>query len=319
MADTTLRSRLAARWERAEGVLTRVLLLAVFAVGLIAQFVKPLGDALEGKAYIGGALLSLVGYVLYSEVQRLNSAQEGQREITESLLRSLASLEAQQSGADIRIDPEKIKDELRSALRSGDRVELATLSFTGENFVGLKQYLGELPPNDERRIHIRVLVPDFSKSIDLPGLVRADGTLYDAAGFRAHLRRKISEYQAELKGMERRMRHHRLGTLTVEFKVMHMAPTLKLYLINEDQVIEAQYDKFEQRPDEYTPGGGTDDLLDITGHASPLLRWHRDGGPLAREMRRCRRNQFEQYWKGARALAPASLNNSPVPAPQPQD
>jgi hypothetical protein len=36
---------MAARWSRAETTVTRVLLLAVFCVGLVAQFVKPVGDA----------------------------------------------------------------------------------------------------------------------------------------------------------------------------------------------------------------------------------------------------------------------------------
>lgn len=60
--------------ERFEPVVTRVLLLGIFVTGLSAQFVKPIGDALEGKAYLGGALLSLVGYVLYDQVKDLASS-----------------------------------------------------------------------------------------------------------------------------------------------------------------------------------------------------------------------------------------------------
>jgi hypothetical protein len=44
--------------ERFEPLVTRLLLLGIFVTGLTAQFVKPVGDALEGKAYLGGALLS---------------------------------------------------------------------------------------------------------------------------------------------------------------------------------------------------------------------------------------------------------------------
>ncbi|MEU9243927.1 hypothetical protein [Streptomyces sp. NPDC048385] len=67
-------SRLRRFQERVEPVVTRVLLLGIFVTGLTAQFVKPVGDALEGKAYLGGALLSLVGYVLYDQVKELTSS-----------------------------------------------------------------------------------------------------------------------------------------------------------------------------------------------------------------------------------------------------
>ncbi|MEV6297213.1 hypothetical protein AB0M41_44080 [Streptomyces sp. NPDC051896] len=54
--------------------MTRLFLLGVFVVGLAAQFFTPLGDALQGKAFLGGALLSLVAYVLYDAVKDLAAA-----------------------------------------------------------------------------------------------------------------------------------------------------------------------------------------------------------------------------------------------------
>lgn len=51
--------------DRYEPMVTRLVLLGIFASGLLGQFVKPVGDALEGKVFVGGALLSLVAYVLY--------------------------------------------------------------------------------------------------------------------------------------------------------------------------------------------------------------------------------------------------------------
>ncbi|MFF1545264.1 hypothetical protein [Streptomyces sp. NPDC058291] len=46
--------------ERFEPTVTRVLLIGIFVTGLTAQFVKPVGDALAGMVYLGGALLGLV-------------------------------------------------------------------------------------------------------------------------------------------------------------------------------------------------------------------------------------------------------------------
>lgn len=56
--------RLRRMQERFEPLVTRVILGGIFVIGLAAQFVPSVGDAIEGKAYLGGALLSLVGYVL---------------------------------------------------------------------------------------------------------------------------------------------------------------------------------------------------------------------------------------------------------------
>ncbi|KUM92681.1 hypothetical protein AQI88_30330 [Streptomyces cellostaticus] len=321
MADTTLRSRLAARWEQAEGALTRIVLLAVFVVGLIAQFVKPVGDALQGKVYISAALLSLVGFALYSEVRGLNSAQEHLREDLEHNREATANLGAafrafteQQAAAGAQIDSEHITEELRRALWSGNDIKLATMAFTGENFSQpLKRFLGALPPNADRTVFLRVLLPDVTKEMGYPGRVRPDGTVYDAPAFRAFLKGRICEYKADLEGMVERMGHRGQGTLTVEYKVLPMDARRKVYLLNEDQVIEGEYDKFELRPDVYSTDGSTDQLLDITGHEAPLRRWHRDAGPQAREMMRHYRGLYEHDWFRAVPLEEA-WSVSPVPA-----
>jgi hypothetical protein len=53
----------------------RILLLGVFATCAMALFVKPIRDALEGRALFGGgALLSLVGYALYNTVKDLEAS-----------------------------------------------------------------------------------------------------------------------------------------------------------------------------------------------------------------------------------------------------
>lgn len=87
MSDARLSwsGRLAAGWGCAESFVTRLFLAAVFVVGVVAQFVKPVGDALQDKVYLGGALLTVVGYVLYAEVQRLHAAHRSQRESEEAL------------------------------------------------------------------------------------------------------------------------------------------------------------------------------------------------------------------------------------------
>jgi len=71
LPEESVGDRLKRFQARYEAVITRLLLLGIFVTGLLAQFVKPVGDALEGKAFLGGALLSLVAYVLYDTVKDL--------------------------------------------------------------------------------------------------------------------------------------------------------------------------------------------------------------------------------------------------------
>ncbi|MGD1219410.1 hypothetical protein AB9Q10_13370 [Streptomyces krungchingensis] len=55
---------------KAESLIIRILLTILFTFGLLAQFVPTVGEALEGNTFVGGAVLSFVGYVLYSALQR---------------------------------------------------------------------------------------------------------------------------------------------------------------------------------------------------------------------------------------------------------
>ncbi|MFF5307436.1 hypothetical protein ACFY5F_49615 [Streptomyces sp. NPDC013161] len=54
--------------------------MIAFTLGLLAQFVPTVSDALTGKAALGGALLAVVGYVLYDNVQSLMADRAAQVE-----------------------------------------------------------------------------------------------------------------------------------------------------------------------------------------------------------------------------------------------
>ncbi|WP_326753480.1 hypothetical protein OIE73_17830 [Streptomyces hirsutus] len=54
--------------------MTRVVLPVICVNGPTAQFVQPVGDAPEGKAFLGGVLFSLVAHVLHDAVTPLSSS-----------------------------------------------------------------------------------------------------------------------------------------------------------------------------------------------------------------------------------------------------
>ncbi|MEU6148239.1 hypothetical protein ABZ848_48935, partial [Streptomyces sp. NPDC047081] len=188
--------RLAGVWGRAESTVTRIVLALVFALGLVAQFVKSVGDVLQGKVYLGGALLTVVGYVLYSEVQRLNAAHTAHQETEQSLAATVRRLEdeLQRLNQVLRplVTPAALQTEIRQALEAGGEVHVAAMSFTGETFVNpVRSMLYSLSTVPARRVHVRVLVPDFTAQIDVPGQVGAGGRICDAPEFREQHRRGV--------------------------------------------------------------------------------------------------------------------------------
>ncbi|MFG2793904.1 ATP/GTP-binding protein [Streptomyces sp. NPDC048419] len=310
-----------AGWARAESTVTKVFLAAVFAVGLVAQFVKPVGDALQDKVYLGGALLTVVGYVLYAEVQRLNAAHAERRESEEALGLTVQRLDRQVEDlkgmlrlrAGQMVKPTELKDEFKRALESGQAVQLWAMGFTGETFVDqVKNTLQELSENSRRTVKLRVLVPDFSKEIEIPGQMGADGKVADAPHFRDHLRRQILDYERSLRFQIERMADARRGSLSVEFRALHMSPSLKLYFINDgdnDVVYEGIYDKIDLHPNPWNTADA-DRLLDLMGYDSLLTRWSLDDGDHARTVIRRRRELFETFWEAAHKLVSVRV---PVP------
>ncbi len=324
---SSLRGRMAARWSRAETTVTKGLLLAVFVVGLVAQFVKPVGDALEGKTYIGGALLSIVGYVLYAEVLRLNTAHDTQREAAGHLHETVRRLSDEVRDLTTRLRPQsgeeatgqQLMEECAQTVRQGGAVELWGMCFTGETFVEpLRRVLEELPPDPSRSVSVRILVPDFTRPVEVPGLVRgADGKLADAPGFRRYLVEKITGYERGLETMRGRMLRKAQGTLSVEFRAVHMSPFLKLYVIGDEVIFEGIYDKIDVRPDEYrapvsAPSrseADDDQLLDLIGHGSLLTRWSRYDGERGRDVVARRRAFFGILWDAARPVRSESVDD----------
>ncbi|MGW3035714.1 ATP/GTP-binding protein [Streptomyces sp. NPDC001178] len=315
MSDTrqSWRDRLAAVWGRAESTVTKLFLAAVFGLGLLAQFVRPIGDALQDKVYLGGALLTVVGYMLYSEVRRLNAAHTTQRDNQEALDQLVRRLEneVQRLNTLLRprggegVTPSKLEEEFKEALEAGGEVRLTAMGFTGETFaVPLKNILQSLEPDPLRTVSLRVLVPDFTKEIEIPGQVGPGGEISDAPDFREHLRHQIAQHESSLRSQTGRMTVRRRGTLKVEFRVLHMSPSLKLYFINDDVVYEGIYDKLDLRPDPSNTALAADDgnLLDLIGYESLLTRWSLDGGDHARAIVRRRREFFETLWNVAHEL-----------------
>ncbi|MCX4666102.1 ATP/GTP-binding protein [Streptomyces sp. NBC_01381] len=260
--------------------MTKALLLAIFGLGLVAQFVQPVGDALEGKAFLGGALLSLVGYVLYSEVQKLNAAL---RPAPKDVVRML--------------DLRTVFDE---ALRLPE-VRIDAIGFTGETVVGqLSLALEDLPDGVRPDVKVRILVPDFTKPMEIPGMLDSEGKAVDDERNREELLGYVRRHEQRMKALTRRLDHDRKADLDSQFRVLHISPFLKFCLINGDQLFDGIYDEVVKKP----AADRSDQLLDLMGYQASLTRWHTDAGSAAREKCAQRKELFETLWDVARPFTP---------------
>ncbi|MFD4634545.1 ATP/GTP-binding protein [Streptomyces sp. NPDC058284] len=278
----TARQRAAERWADAESAVTKALLLGVFGLGLVAQFVRPVGDALEGKTYLGGAILSLVGFVLYTEVRRLNDAlrPEVKAEVQTAELGQYfdRALEAKKSRT-IRID---------------------AIGFTGETVLyPISRSLEALDDGARRQVTLRILVPDFTAPMAIPGMLDDRGRAVDDPDFRADLLRKVQDYGYDMRALTRRLRQGERAELDARFRVLRITPLLKFCLINGEELFDGIYDKVEQRPARTPPER---QVLDLMGYHAVLTRWRAESGAAAGAKVAQRQDLFDTLWRVASPL-----------------
>ncbi|MFE5106608.1 hypothetical protein [Streptomyces sp. NPDC056663] len=267
--------------ERTETAVTRWLLVGVFALGLVAQFVKPVGDALEGKTFLGGALLSLVAYALYSSVQRLIV-------LTKPAVRD-------------RVGARELAKDFEEAFRGESTVKIGFVGFTGETLVDhLFPLLERMKrqPGVTRRVNLQLILPDFWEPTFLPGRVTVDGKVEDDIEFRAFLQGRIREYWDKLQRVKGGLDRQGVIDLVVEFRFFRMSAGLKLYLVNDHLALEGYYNKLEKTGFPFS--APSRNVLDPQGYDSMLTRWHSSGGKDATDAIKAWQEYFQELWELSR-------------------
>ncbi|MFD5629662.1 hypothetical protein [Streptomyces sp. NPDC127072] len=242
-------------WERFVPLVTRFLLLAIFVTGLTAQFVKPVGEALEGKAFLGGALLSLVGYVLYDAVKDLAMA-----------LRRPPRLQVQSR---------ELGSFVSEAFQART-VEIRFLGYTGETlYHELRDCLERLlrDPAHTRRVSIRVLIPDFGQPMVVPSRVGRDGTPLDDPEFRRRLERQCQEYDQELSAIAELLTLEGTVRAECEYRLYPGIPRDKICIFNKKQVLHGLYDVAART----VPRNSDPAFYDPKGYSTDLSVWAREG------------------------------------------
>ncbi|MFD4603373.1 hypothetical protein ACFWPQ_35785 [Streptomyces sp. NPDC058464] len=236
-------------------MVTRVLLLGIFVTGLTAQFVKPVGDALAGQAYLGGALLSLVGYVLYDQVKELTASVRAP---------SRALVNSSQLGSFV------------SEAFEARRVEISFLGYTGETlYATLYHHLEDLfdRPGPTRRVLVRMLVPDFGQPMTVPSKVGEQDLPVDDPDFRKRMEQRCREYDGILSELAERLTAAGRVRVECEYRLYPGIPRDKICIFNRQQVLHGLYDlsvrmRLHHLGDEY---------YDPKGYRTDLNVWSREG------------------------------------------
>ncbi|WP_258395109.1 MULTISPECIES: hypothetical protein [unclassified Streptomyces] len=229
----------------------RILLAAGTVTGLLAQCVKPVGDALAGKTFLFVALLSGVAYVFYDALRELSQA---------------VWLPARD-----RVDSRSLGSFVAEAFQAR-RVEISFFGYTGETLYNeLYHRLEHLEdnPGPTRRVVIRVMVPDFSQPMRVPSRVGDDDRPQDSPEFRERAERKCQEYDQILSELAQGLT--RIGRMDVscEYRVYHGPPLHKLCIFNRKRVLHGLYNVSTRMPlrgpEYYDPKGFDTDLTVLAG------------------------------------------------------
>ncbi|MFC9846028.1 hypothetical protein ACFWFF_23580 [Streptomyces sp. NPDC060223] len=235
--------------------MTRVLLIGIFVTGLTAQFVKPVGDALEDKAFLGGALLSLVGYVLYDSVKEL-----------------AASLRMPPR---VQVESRDLGSFVSEAFRARE-VEIRFLGYTGETLYSeLHRRLEGLldDPGPTRHVSVRVLIPDFGQQMTVPSRVGPDGAPLDDPDFRKRLELMCQHYDRTLSGFAERLTVMGRVSVECEYRLYQGIPRDKICIFNGKQVLHGLYDVAAR-----TQLRSSDpEFHDPKGYRTDLSVWTREG------------------------------------------
>ncbi|MGW5770920.1 hypothetical protein ACWEVY_17470 [Streptomyces longwoodensis] len=272
--DGSVGDRLRRYQERLEPVVTRVLLLGIFVTGLTAQFVKPVGDALEGKAYLGGALLSLVGYVLYDTVKDLSSSLR---------LPSRDQVNSRELGLFVS-----------EAFRT-QTVDVRFLGYTGETLYNelyhrLEGLLDD--PGPTRHVTIRVLVPDFGQPMTVPSRVGEDGKPIDDPDFRKRLEGKCREFDETLSGLAERLTALGRVSAHCEYRLYQGVPRDKICVFNRELVLHGLYDVTART----VLRSSAREHYDPKGYRTDLNVWSSDGAGGAKTVIATWNKHLDDLW-----------------------
>ncbi|MGH3116842.1 MAG: hypothetical protein ACRDP3_24370 [Streptomyces sp.] len=232
MGDSTVLQRLRTQVSRLKPGLVRGVLVLLCLSGVAAQLIEPLGDALNGKTFLGGSFAAFIALVLFDAI----TSGDRPREI---------------SGVIVLDELDDLTSHMREAFRA-KHVKIDFQGFTMETLVQeIRPAMLDLArnPRGTKSLALRVILPCLDFPMNLPSeLSMEDGHLRfrDSPADRERMRGYSERYRNEFDELVRRVRE-RHPSVRVDWQVLFGAtgPQVKLIVLNDEISFFSFYDLVE--------------------------------------------------------------------------
>ncbi|MGW0535890.1 hypothetical protein [Streptomyces sp. NPDC003032] len=287
------------------------LLALVAALGVAAQLIAPLGDALGGQQFLGGSFAAVVALILFDAI-----SGGADREV---------------SGVDVFGTLRELSAPAKEAFEAR-HVRVYFAGFTMETLYGTIRDLlmevadGSLAP---KRITLRIIVAHLNSPMNLPGALTParDGsdtvTFADSTVNRERMRNDYTlKYWEELRRLlDRAQRSNPSLIIECEVRESPHGPQSKLYIFNEERAVYGTYGirrgSFERNNQEY-------EILDAEGFGirhgdARYLSWSsRSRTESTRQIADYHMEWFQNLWDVLDQVKPAApVIHHPVWEPPP--
>lgn len=217
--------------------LIKYLLATVAVLGVTAQLVDPVGDALKQQSFLGGSFAAFVALVLFDAI---SGSEQQQQDIP---------------GVHVLSDVEDLREPVQEAFEAPD-VRIDFSGYTMETLLtALRPNLRRLGESKAttRSLNLRVIVVHLDAPMNLPGALHpalnADGTdggmltFSDSPENRERMRVEFTERNRTELGrlLERARLKNPHMAINCEIRESPHSPTSKLYIFNDEKVYYGAY------------------------------------------------------------------------------
>jgi hypothetical protein len=279
------RENLSEIWGKYKITAIKVFLALVAVVSFIAEFVPLVGNFLAEQRYLGAGLFSAIILILI-----------------DTMMSSAARPSAAAEQAEVLDHRTHLQEHIDKAFRSG-KVELDIAAYSSETFYELLYgFLNNVLEEETKleRLRLRLLLPDYSRPMGLPGKVKAT----DEDHVREH---------PVYKGYLQKRNRNRIGyfvdyfrqfadggivkDVKFEVRVHPVPPLFKFIIINNDIVFEAKY-PISETLYEYEEDDGEHRVLlwEFKGERATMIPTKREGSAADRIRFHETRKWFNTMW-----------------------